>query len=177
MPVPFPLPDIRVKYRGVFDYDNLMHSMRQWIVDSGYEFEELQYKHKVPSPAGYEQEIRWRAWRKVTGYVRYSIFIFFHIWDIKDLDVIKDNKKVKMWSGRVMIEINGLVELDWAGYFEKGNSKFLLGLRDWIHKFFMFNKIMGGYTDEHYYRMYKLHLVAKQALGMTTITDSSRYRY
>ena len=177
MSVTFGLPVMRIKYRGMFDYDNLMRTMRQWIIDSGYEFLETSYKHKVPSPAGYDQMISWKGWRKVTGYVKYNLYVFFHLWDIKDLEVIKDNKKQQMWSARVLIEISGDVELDWSNYFERGNSKFLLGLRDWINKYFMFNKIMGGWSDEHYYRMYKLHLVTKQALGMTTLSDSSRYRY
>ena len=171
----FGLPMARIKYRGVFDYDNLTRAMRQWILDSGYEFQELQYKHKVPSPLGYEQEMRWAAWRKVSGYVKYHINIYFHLWDVKDLEVIKDNHKKRMWSARVLIEIGGDIETDWNNYFE--NGKFLLAIRDWINKYMMFNKIMSSWGDEHYYRVYKLHLVAKQALGMTTITDSSRYRY
>ena len=151
--------------------------MRQWIIDSGYEFQEMQYKHKVPDPAGYEQELRWYGWRKVTGYVKYNIHVYFHLWEIKDVELVKQGRKKRMWNARVLIEIKGDVETDWNNYFERANSKFLIGLREWINKYLLFNKIMSSWTDEHYYRIYKLHLVAKQALGMTTITDSSRYRY
>ncbi|MFH1054101.1 MAG: hypothetical protein V1740_06805 [Candidatus Woesearchaeota archaeon] len=171
----FPLPIARIKYRGLFDYKELTNNMRRWFIDSNYEFNEGTYKHKVPSPAGYEQELKWKAERKVTGYVLYRIKVYFHIWDIKEVDVVKDSKKKKMWDARVLIEMDGEVELDWNNYFEKG--KFLEGIREWINKYLLFTKIQGGWTDELYYHIYKLHLVTKQSLGMSTPTDSSRYRY
>jgi len=177
MGVKFALPVARIKYRGLFDYPKLLNAMRRWFLDNGYEFQERQIKHKVPSPAGYDQEMLWTGHKKISGYDRFNVRFRFHIWEIKEVDVVKKNKKTMMWNARVQIEMSSDVELDYNNYFERGNSRFLIGLRDWIHKFLLFNKITSGWTDELYYRVYKLHRITKESLGMSTSTDSSRYRY
>lgn len=169
------LPVARIKFKGLFDYDRLMRDVRNWLIENSYEFNENSYKHKIPTPLGYEQEVTWTAWRKVTGYVKYHIHIFFHFYEMNDVEVIKNNQRVKMAQGRFFIELKSRVELDYSDFY--GKNAFLVGLRDWIHRYLIFHKIHGGWEDELYYRVYKLHLVMKESIGMSTLANASRYRY
>ena len=65
-----------IKHNGIFDMQHLFHAMHDWFESSGYEFHERQAKHKVPSPAGSEEEYRWFAEMDITEYVKFTIAIF-----------------------------------------------------------------------------------------------------
>jgi len=169
-----PLHVMKIKFKGLFDFDRLMREVRSWLIENSYEFQEGSYKHKIPTPLGYEQELVWTAERKVTGYVRYKIRIFFHFYEMNDVEVVKDNQRVKMAQGRFFIEMLPTVELDYNNYF---NTPLMISLQDFLHKYIIFHRIHGGYEDELYYRTFKLHLLMKEAIGMTTTTNAARYRY
>ncbi len=171
-PMPFPM---NIKYRGVFDFDGLYRMMVDWFENQGYEFQETTYKHKVPSPMGAEQELGWFAWRKVNAYVKYWVKISFHIWDMKEVEVIRDGKKKKMLSARMHIEFSGYVELDWQKTFS--GNKFLVALQDWMNKYVLHKTITGTWEDELYYRIHKLFYLTKQYLNMETVHNASVRRY
>src|SRR3989338_8366961 len=116
-PVKAPIPSNIIKFRGIFDYYGLLKEMQQWVVDSGYEWHENVYKHKVPSPAGAEQEIKWTGNLKVNAYAKYWVNVYFHLWDLKDVEVVKDGKKQMMNSARLQILFSGYVELDYNDVF------------------------------------------------------------
>ena len=169
------LPTTRIKIVGIFDLDKVMRGMQKWIVDQGYEFQENQFKHKVPSPAGAEWEVRWKSWRKVTGYTKFWINIFFHIWDMKEVEVIKDGKKQKLTKARMLIEFYGEVELDYDNKME--GSVLKEALREFYHKFVIKRQIDGGWEDELYYRIYKLHRWVKEWLDFETKANAAAIRY
>ncbi len=169
------MPVFGLKYRGVFDMDGLYRAMVAWMEGQKYEFHEQYYKHKVPSPLGAEQEMGWFGKRKVNPYVRFWIYIHFHIWDMKDVEVVRDGKKKKMLSGRMQMEMDGYVELDWQNMFS--GNKFLVHLQDWMNKYVLFKKITGGWEDELYYRIHKLYYVVKDFLNMESVHNASAHRY
>ncbi|MDP7323381.1 MAG: hypothetical protein QF632_01315 [Candidatus Woesearchaeota archaeon] len=171
-PMPFPM---NLKYRGVWDYEGLYQLMVQWFEDQGYEFHERVFKHKVPSPLGFEQELGWYGWRKVNAYVKFWIYVYWHVWDIKEVEVVKDGKKKKMVQARLFIEFSGKVELDWQNMFT--GSKFVVAIQDWMNKYVLHKTITGGWEDELYYRIHKLFYSCKEFLNMETVHNASAHRY
>ena len=151
-----------VKFSGIFDYEQLMKTLRSWIVNQGYEFHETSVKYKVPSPSGSEIEYAWWGWRKVNSYVKYHIDIFFHFWHFHDVEVVRDGKKQKLQSARLQMEISGRVELDWTSRF--GGSKMMQALADFYDNYIIRRDIDTIYGDQLYYRLYKFQRVAKEFL-------------
>ncbi|MFT4303358.1 MAG: hypothetical protein ACMXYG_02245 [Candidatus Woesearchaeota archaeon] len=163
-----------IYYVGIFDYQKLIKTIAGWYANQGYEFHENMFKHKVPSPAGSEQEFGFEGWRKVTEYVMYWIRLKEHIWEIKKVKYFIDIKKKKMAKGRIKIVFSMEVTLD---YNNKFNTATAVKIQNFLHKHVWYKQITGGWEDEVYYRMYKLHRVVKEVLNMSTPTNAAEIRY
>ena len=170
-----PLPTTRLVYTGIFDLDKLYKTLRTWFIERDYELVETQYKHKVPSPAGAEEDIRWSAWRKVTGIILFRINIYIKLYDMKAVEVVKEGSKQKMTKSRLMIEFEGVVEVDYSKKW--GGSKFMDGLQRWFYTFVYREPIENVYQDELYYTVYKVYTVAKETLDMESKYYRSKGRY
>lgn len=155
-----------IKYVGIFDMNDLMRTMRSWIVNQGYEFHEKSVKHKVPTPIGAEQEFGWWGWRKVNSYVKYHIDMYTKYWRLHDVEVVREGKKQKLQHARIQIEITGRCELDWTNRF--GGSAFLQALADFYNNYIIRKDIDLVYTDQLYYRLYKLQQTIKKVLEFET---------
>ena len=162
------LPDLKriIKYRGLFDMDGLLKMTRNWIEYQGYEFHEKGVKHKIPSPSGAERELLWWGWKKVNSYIKYHLDIFFHFWDVNEVEVIRDGKKQKVISAGVQIEMWGSTEIDWQNRFS--GSKFLQALGDFYYNYITKKSLDLYWTDQLYYHHYKLHTHIKEFLDMET---------
>jgi len=160
------MPQI-IKYDGICDIDGLYKLIQQWFVDQGFYFEEPTIKHKVPSPAGAEQDQDMRGWRNVNEYVRFNLKVYLKIRDLKEIEVIKEGKKKRLSKCRLRIYIAGDIELDWQGKFDK--SPFLQQLKKFYNKYIIKEDegIIGGvWWDQLYYRMFKLTTIIKEFLDM-----------
>ena len=158
---------LTIKFNGIFDFSGLYRVSHDWMINQGYYFEEKLYKHKVPSPAGAEQDIEWEGWIKATEYIKYWIYMYIKLFDLKEIEVIKDGEKKKLYKARMIIEISGDVELDYTNRF--GSSRFGLALRNFMHKHVWKHtegRIGSIWWDELYYRTFKLHQVIKEFLDM-----------
>ena len=159
-----------LKINGIFDFQGLYRLMHDWLVDMKYYFEETLYKHKVPSPAGAEEHIRWYAWRKVTEYIRFDIYIYLILRDMKEIEVIKDGKKKILTKARMTIEFRGKVEVDYSKKFQK--TPFLKKLFDFYNNYVLKKRIDTIYTDQLYYRILKLYTLAKEYLEFETKSNA-----
>ena len=155
-----------VKYSGIFDFEGLMKLMRGWIINQGYEFHENSVKYKVPSPKGAEQEFVWWGWRKVNSYMKFHMDVWLKFNDLHDVEVVREGKKEKLQSSTFQIEISARLELDWGSRF--GGSSFLQNLAAFYDKYIIKKDIDMIYSDQLYYRMYKLQQAIKGYLQMET---------
>lgn len=163
----YELPTVAtLKINGIFDFEGVYRAMQNWFVEQKYYFEEVLYKHKVPSPAGAEEHIRWTGWRNVTEYVRFNIEIYFILWDAKEIEVIKNGEKKRLTKARMKIQFDGYVETDYSKRFEE--SPFLKKLARFYNEFVMKKRIDTLYTDQLYYMILKLYTVAKEQLEFET---------
>jgi hypothetical protein len=159
-----------IKYRGVFDLQELMKRVNDWMEGDGYTVHEGKYKHKVPDPRGAEEEITFKGWKRVTEYVKYHIKIEFHTYDQKDVEVVKAGAKKHAVQARIEVIMSPTVEFDWQNRFS--GSRFMQGLQDFYHKYIIKGDIQNYHEDALYYRTYKLHRIIKEFLDMEGKTNA-----
>ncbi|MBW2992009.1 hypothetical protein KY345_02210 [Candidatus Woesearchaeota archaeon] len=168
----YKLPALLVRYKGVLDLEGLYRVIVQWLKARRYWFHETTYKHKVPSPFGAEEEIRFVGERKCTEYYKHQIMIYTHVWGQQEVEVIKEGKKQKLIKCKVEFRIQGTLITDYQGRFER--NAFTRKLRDFMHKHLIKERLENIWGDELYYRTLKLQAVIKDYIDM--YTKSHEYR-
>lgn len=154
-----------IEYKGIFDLEGLYKMIIKWLQDRSYEFHEKIYKHK-PGDVGKQQEMKWEAWQKWDEYIRFWFTLHIHVWDMLDVEVVKDNQTIKMIKGRIRIQINGKIDRDYQGRWNK--SKNIRRLRDFFDKYVIFKDMSSVWGDLMHYKLVKLQNEIKEYLGMTT---------
>ena len=158
-------PKLWIHYSGIFDYNVMYNAMAKWFKERRYWFQETVYKHKPGNEFGKEEELKWNGNKKITDFYWFDIDVYFHIWDLNLVEVIKDGKKKKMYKARAQITIAGSVVMDYQGRWAK--TRFVKWLGDLYIKYVLqTEQLVSYYHDELYYRMYKLHQVIKDSLNM-----------
>lgn len=152
-----------LKYKGIFDYEGMYKMMRRWFKDREYDFWERRYKHKRRA-GGAEIEVNWEAWRDITELLRNWIYIYFHIWDYEEVEVIKDGQKKKMAKARMRIEFSWHIEIDYEDRWV--DSKLKRALLNFIIKFHLRKELSEPYGDKLWYNCNKLQQETKKFLGM-----------
>ncbi len=164
------IPDesIILKYSGIFDLSGLYKAIADWFIDYGFYLEEPVWKHKIPTPGGAEQEIGFDGWKKINEYVRYWVDLYIHMYDLVDVDVVKEGVKKKMNRAQIVMEFRAQVETDYSKRFE---TKFEMFIKDFMDKYLYKKDMDVIWTDQLYYITYKLHTKIKEFLGMETAPD------
>ncbi len=141
-----PFPPMIIKQRGFFNLEKVLKTITDWFREEDFEdFDITDYKYKIPSPAGAEYEIRIDGKKKVTGYVMYQIKVILWVFDLRDVELIKNGEKIKTNEGRISIEITPILVLDWQKRFE--GSKFLQRLQDFYQNYIIRYKLSDYWED------------------------------
>ena len=138
-------------------------ALTDYAKNFGFIWHEAEYKHKVPSPKGAEQELKWVLTQKVNSYIKFEITFTVHIWDMMEVEVETNGKKRSLTNARIYIFIDGVVTFDWQGKF-KGS-----GMSEWFGKKYqewVFDKREGDYLDMLYYRIWDIHAMLKKYFDM-----------
>ncbi|MBN2454747.1 hypothetical protein JXB11_04335 [Candidatus Woesearchaeota archaeon] len=147
---PYDLP-ARIKFRGLFDIDSLYRFMAHWLKHHKYEFHETLYKFKPP-----EMELRWRAERRKTGFVKEIINLHLHMWGEYDVEIIAKGKKKKMANARMVLDIDGALEAPYSDLFGKRrwNLPMERRLLSIFHRYVLKREFELEYIDVLYYEIY-----------------------
>jgi len=168
---PMTRPRIIIHYSGLFDFEGLYALVVDWAKNEQYMWTETDYKHKVPSPRGAEQEFKWNMFKKVTEYITFEIKMEVHIWNMLDVDVNVNNRKKTLTSGKVYIWIDSNMGYDWQKRF-KGSS-FLLFLNNLYHSLIFRQKFENLYGEQIFYRSHELQGLIKKFFDM----QAKKYAY
>ncbi|MBD3209221.1 hypothetical protein GF367_02270 [Candidatus Woesearchaeota archaeon] len=155
-----------IRYKGVFDWEGLYRLCRLWIEDNRYKFQEKRYKHK-----GDELEIDLTGERRIDEMHKQHLYVYFHIWHLRDIEIAEGTKTLKRNTGLVHVEIWGSIEVDYSGRFE--GSKFKEKLKKWwmiIRK----KEFLGTYIEPFTKTLFDLHTKIKTFLNMST--DENYYK-
>ena len=140
------------------------------IKGDNYYFEETRYKDKTQSAAGNEIQVEMRGWKKINEWIKYWIYVNFHLWDSSEVEVEQNGVKKKLWRGRILVSLKADVEYDWMKKFT--GTKF----NEFLGKVYLsLNKksLESVYGDGLYYDAMKLHQKIKEVLGLTA--ESTTY--
>ncbi len=159
-----PIPGGTIRYRGLFDWGQLYYAIADWFKRYRFYLHEETYKHKVPSPRGAEQELDWYGTVEMNEFIRFRINVKFHIWDMTELEVIKNGKKKVLTNGRIEIKLDGMIYYDWQDTFER--NKLSRALRSLWVKHIYRREVTSFWGDMLYYRMWNLHAHIKKNMDM-----------
>ncbi|MBU0470262.1 MAG: DUF515 domain-containing protein [Nanoarchaeota archaeon] len=161
---------ITLRYTGLFDFDGLYAAITDWGKNYGYIWHETTYKHKVPTPAGAEQEIKWVMEKNVTEYIKYKFEILVHTWDQKEVEVEINGQKRMMTTAKVELVIKGTLTYDRQEIFKGGKFTALLG--KW-YEWKLIKQVETVYWDQLHYRTWNLHALIKKYFDM----QKGKYAY
>lgn len=156
---------MNLRYSGIFDFDGLYAAIVDWAKNYGYMWHEVDYKHKIPSPAGAKQEWKMEMTKKITDFIQYKITLTPVIYDMKEMEIDVDGKKKCVTSGRMYIEIQGRLNYDWQRRFR--GSWWQKRLGKWYVNY-IYNKELFNYADQLHYRLLNLHAILKKYFDMQT---------
>ena len=168
-------PSMHLRYKGVWDMQDLYESMVDYIRKKKYKFHERIYKHKHPSPFGVERQYIWEAIKEETEWLKFTINIYMHTYDAHDVEVMmKDGSQRVFTKGRIWMEFTGDVENDYDKHFDE--SSFYTHIKDFYNKYFLKKLYSEVIWDRLWYReLYKLRWLIKQKLKMEAEAFSHRY--
>jgi hypothetical protein len=121
------LPDLRVKYKDIFDLREFYIALREWLTDHEYiDFEdktehwETQYGENNQDGVK-EMWIWWRTHKvpKHGAYMTWYLDFDWHNIAIQPAEIVRDGIKVKCNKGEVEIYIKPYLELNFVKDFQK----------------------------------------------------------
>lgn len=162
---PAPEPRTYIRFKGIWDMQDLYESIADWFRSRKYKFHEKVYKHKHPSPFGVERQYVWEAERKETEYVQFHYDMYVHTYDAHDVEVTLPNgNKKTATKGRIWIEIRTKIYTDWEKRW--GKVPFTAQLKAFYNKYLIRKDYMQGYYPKIRYEMYELQAMLKTKLKM-----------
>jgi hypothetical protein len=150
-------PVIYIKHKGNFSLSKLLQDIKSWFDNNHYEFHAPKHKHKAES-----EDIKFFGERKITGYIKFYLTVEIRVWELREVEVIKDGEKVKTNHGRVAIDFIPSYKLDYDDRF--GGSKWMQAIQDFYHKYIIKRKIEDYWEDELFLQAGNLIRVIKNAL-------------
>jgi hypothetical protein len=133
------IDELRLQYEGLFDINELYHTIDRWFREKQYDKREIKNVEFV-KPEGKYVELWLMPWKKITDYAKIEIKIRLIIENLKEVEVEKDNHKVKMNQGTIKMVIDGFLTTDYENKWE-GKPTYVF-IRTLFDKF-----IYKGYTS------------------------------
>ncbi|MBN1274866.1 hypothetical protein JXA12_01055 [Candidatus Woesearchaeota archaeon] len=155
-----------IRYKGMFDWQGLYRLVRMWLEENKYRYHEKRYKHK-----GDEVEVEMVAERKIDEMHKYHIFIYFHIWDLRDIEVVEGTKTLQRNTGRLHIKMEISVEIDYSKRFDE-SKPITKKLKEWWIQVRR-QEINALHHDKITREIFSLHNDIKTFLNMRT--DANYY--
>ncbi len=124
----------KVKYDGIFSFKDFYKFCYDWLTDeTGLLIAEGKYAEKLAGDAK-EINIEWEGTKKITDYFKYSVKVKFRILNIKEVEIMQGNAKIKTNKGSAEVKVSGNLLRDYNGKFEKsGFQKFLRSIYEkWV---------------------------------------------
>ena len=152
-----------IKHRGFYDHEKVIKAIFDWFKHNDFFFDVTKYKL-----TGITLKYTYYGDKKVTEYLKWWMKCFLIIYQLEEVEIIKEGKKIKTYHGKFHAEITGELEIDWQKrYQEKG--KFLTLIGDFLREYILRYKIKDMWEDELCLKVEELADVIKDALGHEVI--------
>jgi hypothetical protein len=158
---------LKIRYKGVWDMQDLYESTINWLRERKYKFHEKVYKHKHPSPYGSERQYVWMAEQVVDDFVQATIDIYIHTYDAHDIEALDRNGERKLFTkGKIWAYLKIYFQFDHEGRFDK--NSFWGNLRKFYQNYVIKKRIMQNYSPRFRNELVSLHKFMMQRLHMET---------
>ncbi|MEK6973995.1 MAG: hypothetical protein AABW41_02045 [Nanoarchaeota archaeon] len=120
--------ELKITKEGVFDFDSLYKTFKDWLNLHQFDFFEKNYIDitKVESK---EIKIKFESEKKIDEYLKFGLEFTIKVSDFKI--VLSADKKKKLVKGALNISISSAIQSDYAGEWEgKPFKKFMRGIYD-----------------------------------------------
>lgn len=108
---------LRLNYTGPFNANDLFKHISAFLNERGFDLKiDKEFEHTTKSGKQIEWQIN--PWKRMTDYLRFWPKVRILISDYNNVDAIVDNKKVKVGYGKLVIYIDGYLELDESNRWE-----------------------------------------------------------
>lgn len=155
-----------IRYKGLFDLDELYRIIFNWLVSKGFEVHEHKYKSIVLPAEGRERSFDWNAYKKGNEFVMVWIFIHFQIQDVYKIEVVQNGEKKTLTKGRVFIRVAYDIEMDFSERY--AYSKFHKTILNFIVNFMWAKKVETYWEDKTRFKTYELINHIKETLEFMT---------
>lgn len=155
----------KIMYKGIFDLKALYKVVYDWLVSRGYEVHESKFK-VINKPHGRERQFNWQAYKKVTEFVSFWIYIDWQFNDAMDVEVVENGEKKTLTKSQVFIFVQHAVELDIQRRFVKSelHRHMLAFLQQWVLR----KKIDTLWEDKLRFNCYALVNIMKETMDFMT---------
>ncbi len=124
----------KIKHKGIFTFASFYKFCYDWLVEeTQLLMQETKYVEKITGDTK-ELDVEWEGFRKLTDYFRFDIKIVYQVLGLKQIEIVKDGKKIKTNEGQVEMKVKGTLVRDYQGKFETtGFQKFLRSIYEkWV---------------------------------------------
>lgn len=156
----------RLRFKGVFDLNDLYRIIYDWLVSRGYQVHEKKYKSIVLPGGGKERSFDWEAYRKGNEFVALWIWIHFQIQDAQEIEVVQNGETKKLVKGVLFIRISQDVEMDFSERF--AYSKLHQTILAFMAGPMWNKKIETMWEDKQRFKAYELANLIKETLDFMT---------
>ena len=120
----------KVAQKGIFNFKDFYAFTYDWLVGGGYKVVEKKYSEEITGDSK-KIEIKWEAKKKISDYFRFVINVDWKVIGLKEAEVVKEGKKVKMNTGQPEIKVTAILVKDYEHRWEDQPLwKFLRGVYD-----------------------------------------------
>jgi hypothetical protein len=139
---------LKTEYEGLFDLNGLFNLIDSWLFEKGYDKNEKRNEETVNDDGTRVAYFEMRPWKKTTEYAKNTLKIQVYCKHLKEVEIEREGKKVKVDQGHLLIIINGYLQTDWQFRWHKYPLLFFL------------NIVMDRYIFGHYTARFKSNTLA-----------------
>lgn len=142
--------DLRLSYNGPLSIEDIYKEVEDWVKEKGME-RELKKKMEHVTPKGKEIEWTVECWKDLAAYAKDIVRLRALFHDVKEVDVLKDGKKMRINQAHVLLIFDGILETDLTQKWEQQPLFwFIRALFDkYIYKFHTEKFFDVVYADTH----------------------------
>jgi hypothetical protein len=133
----------RFQYEGIFIVQDLYKLIDEYFEEKGYDKAELKNAEIVRDDGVRYIELIFEPWKKLTDYARTQIRLRVIMEEVKDIEIEKENLKVKAHNGKIMFTFDVFVDTDYEGRW--GSKTIYTVFRIFFDKYFL-----KSYTKQYY---------------------------
>lgn len=119
------IEELKIEYDGLVEIAELYKFIDRWLKDKQYDKMEIKNFEQAGADGKYV-ELDLKPYKTLTDYVKFELRIRVRGYNLKDVDVEKDGKKVRMQQGRVLIILDAYFVTDHMKRWESSPYWFFL---------------------------------------------------